>query len=105
MGSFRQGVLAAVLVLPGAGCSTVATLAGASDPERYECSDDRFVPRMYSGVFNDVAILRSDAIDKGIVVLDLPFSLVADTLVLPYTIYGQIRYGNLCPREVAERPR
>jgi len=99
MNPFGRVSSAACLAAVASGCSTVATLVGGAVPERYDCTDAQFVPRVYSGVFNDVAILRSDAADKGIVVWDLPFSFVADTVVLPYTVYAQIRYGNLCPRE------
>ena len=79
-------------------CSTIATLIGGAHPERYDCSDGRFVPRIYSGVFSDVASLKGGTGDPLLLIWDLPFSLVADTLVLPYTIYAQIRFGNLCPR-------
>ncbi len=29
-------------------------------------------------------------------IIDLPFSAVADTVILPYTIYRQIKFGNAC---------
>jgi uncharacterized protein YceK len=31
-------------------------------------------------------------------VYDLPFSFVADTAVLPYTLVTQAKYGNLCQK-------
>lgn len=54
------------------------------------------VPRVYSGIAGILAFLRGDHPDKGIVVLDMPFSLIVDTMALPYTIFMQAKYGNLC---------
>jgi hypothetical protein len=34
--------------------------------------------------------------DVAFSLLDLPVSLVADTVILPYTIYEQIKYGDIC---------
>jgi len=78
------------------GCSTIATIAGGAtgnfscDPEYY------IIPRVYSGVSNDIRILRGDYAGRGVVLLDLPFSTVADTVALPYTVVTQISKGNLC---------
>jgi uncharacterized protein YceK len=85
--------VAAAIALAASGCSTIGTVFL---PHRL-AQEMPCIPRVYSGVCADVAILRSDAVDKELAVWDLPFSLVADTLLLPYTIYAQIRHGNLCP--------
>jgi uncharacterized protein YceK len=74
----------------------MATLAGGTQPDKFDCSNDVVIPRVYSGVANDIRFLTGNYGDKGFVFWDLPFSLIADTLVLPYTLYSQIRYGNLC---------
>ena len=55
------------------------------------------MPRVYAGVFGDVAGLRRGACKASLLWFDLPFSLVGDTLVLPWTLVTQILYGNLCP--------
>jgi len=88
--------IAVSLVLGLEGCSTIATLVGMAKPEEFDCSTAPYIPRVYSGVFNDWRFLTSGTEGSTLVILDMPFSFVADTLVLPYTIYGQIRYGNLC---------
>jgi len=78
------------------GCSTVATIAcGVAgncicDPDYYT------IPRIYSGVFGDIGILRGDYAGRGVVLLDLPVSAVADTVALPYTVVTQTSKGNLC---------
>ena len=77
------------------GCSSIGTIA--ANKEEFDCEPEFNIPRIYSGVANDIRYLRSEKFtDEGIVILDLPFSFVADTIALPYTIYTQIRYGNLC---------
>ena len=87
------------LLLPG--CSTIATVAvGAHDGE-FSCDDKFTITRIYSGISNDLRFLRGNYQDKGLVFWDLPFSLVADSVVLPYTIYTQSNYGNLCDKKVA----
>ncbi|OQW53675.1 MAG: hypothetical protein A4S09_07155 [Proteobacteria bacterium SG_bin7] len=86
----------AFLLAPLSGCSTFATLSASSEPEKFWCSPEYTIPRIYSGVANDYRFLRVSQ-DKVIPTVDLFFSAMADTLVLPYTIYTQSRYGNLCP--------
>jgi len=77
------------------GCSTIATIAASE--ENFNCHPDISIPRIYSGISNDIRFLRAEqSEDTGLVIFDMPFSLVADTVALPYTIYSQIRYGNLC---------
>jgi uncharacterized protein YceK len=58
-------------------------------------------PQIYSGTVFDVIAVKetfgnpTDNIG-ALLFLDIPFSLIADTVVLPITIYEQIRYGNIC---------
>jgi uncharacterized protein YceK len=93
----RPSAVLAVMLAAAGGCSSLGTvfLSDRLAP------DMPCIPRIYGGVAADVAMLRSDMAEKELVLLDLPFSLVADTLFLPYTIYAQIRYGNLCPQPLA----
>ncbi|WP_035276953.1 YceK/YidQ family lipoprotein [Desulforegula conservatrix] len=64
------------------------------------------IPRIYSGVGYSFCImtnklrLKSDHSD----VASLPFDLVADTAVLPYTICRQIFDGNLVLKKVKPKP-
>ncbi len=94
----------AVFLMASTGCSSVVTLSVGSsinepnmDPNIFSC-DEYAIPRVYSGVANVLRFLRGDYPDAGIVVLDLPFSFIADTIALPYTIFTQAIYGNLCDR-------
>lgn len=93
----RYLVLLALLALSG--CSTMATISGGVSPEKFDCDPNYSIPRIYSGIANDVRFLRGKYTDKGLVFWDFPFSLVADTAVLPYTIYGQLKHGNLCTKQ------
>ncbi len=76
----------------------MATLAGGIHPNEFRCDPEYNIPRVYSGIANDIRFLRGNYQDKGLVFWDLPFSLVADTVVLPYTICTQAMYGNLCKK-------
>jgi len=77
------------------GCSTFATVSAGKNSQNFDCSRGSF-PRVYSGVINDWKFLTSDTAGGGVAIIDMPFSLVADTLVLPYTIYMQVSHGDLC---------
>jgi uncharacterized protein YceK len=81
-----------------AGCSTVATVAGGKKDSGFQCDENFTISRIYSGVSNDIRFLAGTYQDKGLIFLDLPFSFVADTIVLPFSIYTQLRYGNLCDK-------
>jgi uncharacterized protein YceK len=91
--------LIAIICLLLSGCSTMATIAGGSNAAKFSCDDQFAITRIYSGISNDLKFLRGDYQDKGFIFWDLPFSLIADTVVLPYTIYTQTRYGNICDKD------
>ncbi len=63
------------------------------------------VPRVYSGVFADAYCVRNGFDVLLLCIIDAPLSLVADTLVLPYKGYQQVKYGNYAPRLVPEMHR
>ena len=90
MGGFaHKGLLLTASVLL-TGCSTILTRIGY---------DEWTGPRMYSGTYADaLGIARVDVFQLGerqegfvgFFVLDLPLSFVADTVLLPLTIYEQL---------------
>lgn len=88
-----------LVLLALSGCSTMATISGGVSPEKFDCDPNYSIPRIYSGITNDVRFLRGNYADKGFIFWDMPFSLVADTAALPYTIYTQTKYGNLCTKQ------
>ncbi|MBL1274914.1 MAG: YceK/YidQ family lipoprotein [Ectothiorhodospiraceae bacterium] len=91
-------ILALQLLLQG--CSTVATLSANED--NFKCDPPFKIPRAYSGVANDYRFLMGKKYtDEGLTILDMPFSFIADTIVLPYTIYRQVAHGNLCNKTEA----
>jgi uncharacterized protein YceK len=103
---------AAALVALCASCATIGTLpfeAGRLVTFPKTARDwrgpDTTIPRVYGGVALDLATLSAP---EGFAWLDLPFSLLADTLLLPYTICAQLRHGSLelrAPVEKATSPR
>ena len=66
----------------------------------YPRSMPQWMPRVYSGARLDTFCMTKIAEPLLFCVLDTPLSLALDTIVLPYTIYGQIKYGNFEPRFV-----
>jgi len=62
------------------------------------------LPRIYSGVLADGWCLGFACGAEGfwLSLFDLPLSLAADTVFLPFKAYEQIRYGNFHPRLVPE---
>ena len=59
------------------GCSTLATTIG--------------------GAACDISFWHTAPFDQGFIIIDLPFSALADTLLLPYSIPMQMKHGDLCP--------
>lgn len=92
-------------------CGTVNTLTKSDDEISSSLTGNdtycEFLPRVYGGTAYDVCLLRSNPDTKysptgplsGPVVpfylADTVASAVSDTLVLPYSLYAQIRYGSV----------
>ncbi len=96
--------LAACLLLACMGCSTIITRLTGPDWR----PPDPPLPRIYSGtLFNFQCLFKPAMRDtQGLGVLclvDVPFSLVADTVMLPFSIYGQIRYGDYASEKPAPK--
>jgi uncharacterized protein YceK len=96
-----------LLLVSGAvtGCASFLTLDGTigvkGSAKLYECGHNYNVPRVYGGVFYDVSLLQDP--DRGplapLVLVDILFSAIFDTVMLVVTVPGQLAWGNLCPSE------
>ena len=77
-------VLSLLIILCTCSCSTLASLENESNHFGYENN-------VYAGTINDLSgipCLFGNEPGWGIIALgELPFCLVADTILLPYTIY------------------
>jgi len=88
-------VLVVFVMLSCLGCGTITTRyvgPNWSPPEPP-------LPRIYSGtVFDFSCFLHPEMHDTqgigGFCLIDVPFSIIADTVILPLTIYEQIKYGS-----------
>ncbi|MDD5131930.1 MAG: YceK/YidQ family lipoprotein [bacterium] len=81
-----------VSVLTISGCATIYTQT--TDNRKNEVHYGYPLPRVYSGTVLDFYGLGAD--NMGIFALcDLPLSLALDTIILPYTIPRQLKYGPL----------
>ncbi|WP_353224462.1 YceK/YidQ family lipoprotein [Salinisphaera sp. C84B14] len=80
------------------GCGTM--MSKNAELWEQDCAQDERVslPRVYSGTALDLYAVGKDLPRGGqigaFLFWDIPFSLVADTVILPYTLYGQIWHGN-----------
>src|SRR5262245_53949580 len=99
MKTYRWPCLAVTLGVSG--CVTMATQVmpeevcsyAAEHQDRWGCGD---TSRIYSGAKADLCLVSSDVLLGLWAFLDLPLSLVADTLILPVTAYQQASRGDLC---------
>jgi len=75
------------------GCSTIVTQGGYSGCEG-RCSN---VPQVFSGTAANLCCFSNcGSVGSSFAILDLPFSFIADTLILPVTIYKQVVEGSIC---------
>ncbi len=68
---------------------------------------DPKLSRIYSGTqFDFRCFLRPEMYETqgigGFCLVDVPFSIIADTVILPLTIYEQIKYGSYAAGKPAE---
>ena len=88
-----------VLLFNTGGCATAISLSIAEEQTKF--GSDCNVPRVYSG--SDVDICGLTAENLGLFALiDLPLSFVVDTILLPYTIYSQQKYGYISVKDLHE---
>ena len=87
--------LAVCVMISCMGCGTIMT--------RYAAPNwgppDPALPRIYSGtIFDFRCFLRPHMHDTqgvgGLCLVDVPFGIIADTVMLPLTIYEQVKYGS-----------
>ncbi|MBC3778241.1 MULTISPECIES: YceK/YidQ family lipoprotein [Pseudomonas] len=96
------------MALTISGCGTISSvfqedsIAGEDLKKRQTHCDS--ISRIYSGIGYDFCTLHAPELpQKGfagrpaapLVLLDLAVSGLADTLVLPYTAYQQVKHGNI----------
>jgi len=87
------------------GCATVYTLTSSED---LACTEECLIPSVYSGTAFDLCGVMAGDGGQGAAIMfwDLFFSVPADTLVLPYTVFKQIEDGSIsngesCPEDIS----
>ena len=108
MGSeiFKVSAIASMCYIMN-GCGTISTIAYSDESvERNLKKSNSYcesIPRIYSGVFYDACQLHANPVGSSYYVPDWLFlygadavaSIVADTVLLPYTIYKQANLGSI----------
>jgi uncharacterized protein YceK len=89
-------ILTLILVAFLSGCGTILSHV---EGDNYNDLDHETLPRAYSGVVLDYRMFYHPQYSQPnnmelFFFIDLPISLVADTLILPYTGYKQIVEGS-----------
>jgi uncharacterized protein YceK len=69
---------------------------GNLPPSTTVCHGDKTIPRVYSGVAWDMSLMSRADKYSALALLDLPFSIVGDTLLLGVTLIQQAAAGNIC---------
>ena len=87
------------------GCGTIRTLNPPQNKVTIKYGKNlsycKEISRIYSGISYDFCMFHGEPNVRGkgenalIVILDIPFSLLADTLALPYTIFAQKQKGKI----------
>ena len=89
----RLGSMTLLLIMVG-GCGTILSNRSSNEiyARRTACKNDCTIPRMYSGTAIDICGVKEGS---SMALVDTPLSFIADTVILPYTIYRQINDGNI----------
>ena len=83
-----------VLIIQLNGCASIYTQSNdAYIDAKVGCSDSNTIPNIYSGFVFDLYCIPAENVGFFCLV-DLPLSLIVDSLFLPYTIYKQTKYGS-----------
>ncbi len=88
-------VLTAFVTLACTGCGTIITRFVSPNWS----PPDPKLSRIYSGTQFDFRCFLKPTMHEtqgigGFCLVDVPFSIIADTVILPLTIYEQIKYGS-----------
>jgi uncharacterized protein YceK len=99
MNTYRRMLIMILIVISQASCGTFMTVADLNRKDLTEAlpaDNPPWIPQIYSGtIFDYYDLTHGDRMHAFI--WDLPLSFIADTLVLPLSVYKQVRYGNVSP--------
>lgn len=104
--------LVVILILTLSGCGTFSTTFSSDFSTNYKLNKAKTycdeVSRVYAGVRYDACLFHAEPPTRNpdvlsartgsgvpLVAVDLVLSCIADTVVLPYSIYEQVTKGNL----------
>lgn len=99
----KKIVTLGIVSLTVSGCGTLNTVLrediAATRELRKQKTYCEAIPRVYSGVAFDFCLLHAAPDPTGVliplVLADIAVSGALDTVVLPYTVYRQVRDGNI----------
>ncbi len=89
-----KGIVVLATALALTGCGTLVTQTRNFNKGMCDTPDVWPIPRVYSGTVLDIWAVAQGGEMGGYLFWDIPFSLIADTVILPYTAFRQIRDGS-----------
>lgn len=85
-------ILLCIIVLNG--CASIYTQShDAYSDVKVDCSESKTISNIYSGFIFDLYCIPAENVGFFCLV-DLPMSFIVDTVISPYTIYKQVKYGS-----------
>jgi uncharacterized protein YceK len=87
-----RNILSVILLASTVGCASITTVF--TPESRLACGKSASLNRIYSGTAMDISYVSHFGEDAGIAILDLPFSVVADSVLLLYTVPMQVVSGS-----------
>ena len=92
-------ISACICIITLSSCSTILfTEFGLTQKRNVNCAPGFTVTRVYSGVSYSIMEIQDESSKaiKPLLILDLPFSFVMDTICLPVSMVAQGVAGNIC---------
>jgi uncharacterized protein YceK len=96
LGNYGLVLAAGLTIFCCAGCGTLVARYAAP---HWRPPEQPSMPRIYGGTLFDLRCFFRPEMYRtrglgGFCLIDAPFSVLADTLILPLTVYEQVRYGS-----------
>lgn len=106
MNVLAKSILFFIFLIAVNGCSTIYTVSTEPEILKQEaCSNECSIPRVYSGTAFAVCGMTQKNSGQGgaIMFWDLFLSAPADTVILPFTAFMQIKDGSISNRKICSQ--
>jgi uncharacterized protein YceK len=101
-----KNILFFIVLIAINGCSTIYTVSTEPEILKQEaCSNECSIPRVYSGTaFGICGITQKNSGQGGAIMFwDLLLSVPADTVILPFTAFMQVKEGSISNEKICSQ--